>query len=49
MPGYIDELKKSANDRRTILCFGIDPKLERINIGTATGAVQERIETRSLR
>ena len=44
MPDYIDELKKSAQERRTILCFGIDPKLERINVGSSTGAVEERIE-----
>jgi len=44
MPDYIDELKKSAQERRTILCFGIDPKLERINVGSSAGAVEERIE-----
>ena len=40
----LDYLKKSAQERKTVLCFGIDPKLERINIGSSTGAVEERIE-----
>jgi orotidine-5'-phosphate decarboxylase len=39
----IDILRKSAQERKTILCFGIDPRLERVNVGSASGAVQERI------
>lgn len=39
----LDYLKKSAEERKTVLCFGIDPRLERINVGASTGAVEERI------
>ena len=39
----LDKLRASAEERGTILCFGIDPKLTRINKGAATGAVEERI------
>ena len=39
----LDKLRQSAEERGTILCFGIDPKLERINKGAVTGAVEERI------
>jgi orotidine-5'-phosphate decarboxylase len=39
----IDTLRESAQERKTILCFGIDPRLERINVGASSGAVQERI------
>lgn len=39
----LDYLRKSAQERKTVLCFGIDPRLERINIGSSTGAVEERI------
>ncbi len=40
----IEFLRKSAEERRTILCFGLDPVLERIDIGEPTGAVKERLE-----
>ncbi len=40
----LELLKKSAIEKRTILCFGIDPVLEKIGIGSKTGSVQERIE-----
>jgi len=40
----LDFLRKSAQERKTILCFGIDPVLEKINIGSPTGAIEERIE-----
>ncbi len=41
MPEY---LRRSAEERNTILCFGIDPVLEKVNVGSATGAIEERIE-----
>jgi orotidine-5'-phosphate decarboxylase len=44
MPGTMDFLRRSAEERQTVLCFGIDPVLEKINAGSPTGAVQERIE-----
>jgi len=37
-------LRKSAEERGTVLCFGIDPVIERINIGSPTGAIEERME-----
>ena len=40
----LDYLKASALERKTVLCFGMDPVMEKINIGSATGAVEERIE-----
>jgi len=40
----LDFLRKSAQERKTILCFGIDPVLEKIDMGSPTGAVEERIE-----
>jgi len=40
----LDFLRKSAQERKTILCFGIDPVLEKINVGSPTGAIEERIE-----
>lgn len=36
-------LVKSAEENRTVLCFGIDPALEEMHSGSATGAVEERI------
>jgi orotidine-5'-phosphate decarboxylase len=39
-----DLLRRSAEERKTVLCFGIDPVLEKINVGSPTGAVEERIE-----
>lgn len=40
----LDFLRKTAEQNKTVLCFGIDPIIEKINIGSRTGAVQERIE-----
>jgi len=43
MDFMIDTLRKSAQERKTVLCFGIDPRLERINVGSVSGGIQERI------
>jgi len=40
----LDLLRRSAEERKTVLCFGIDPVLEKINVGSPTGASEERIE-----
>jgi len=40
----LDFLRRSAEERKTVLCFGIDPVLEKINAGSPTGAIEERIE-----
>jgi len=40
--GYLEYLKKSAQERKSILCFGLDPMLENIPEGTG-GTTQERI------
>ena len=40
--GYLEYLKKSAQERKSILCFGLDPMLENIPEGTGS-TTQERI------
>jgi orotidine-5'-phosphate decarboxylase len=36
-------LIKAAEENQTILCFGIDPSLEKINTGASAGAIEETI------